>query len=41
MPLPEGSMEVDPLTDSDEIARDCYEALFGTPTKKNTVGMST
>jgi hypothetical protein len=27
--LPEASMDVDPLTDSDEIARLCYEALIG------------
>lgn len=30
-PLPEGSMDVDPVTESDEIARHCYEALIGTP----------
>src|SRR5260221_10114920 len=28
-PLPENSMDVDPITDSDEIARHCYEALIG------------
>ena len=28
-PLPENSMDVDPVTDSDEIARLCYEALIG------------
>lgn len=28
-PLPENSMDVDPITDSDEIARFCYEALIG------------
>jgi hypothetical protein len=28
-PLPENSMDVDPITDSDEIARLCYEALIG------------
>lgn len=28
-PLPENSMDVDPITDSDEIARMCYEALIG------------
>jgi hypothetical protein len=28
-PLPENSMDVDPITDSDEIARICYEALIG------------
>lgn len=27
--LPENSMDVDPITDSDEIARHCYEALIG------------
>jgi hypothetical protein len=29
-PLPENSMDVDPITDSDEVARICYEALIGT-----------
>jgi hypothetical protein len=28
-PLPENSMDVDPVTDSDEVARFCYEALIG------------
>lgn len=28
-PLPENSMDVDPITDSDEVARFCYEALIG------------
>ena len=28
-PLPENSMDVDPITDSDELARLCYEALIG------------
>jgi hypothetical protein len=28
-PLPENSMDVDPVTDSDEVARLCYEALIG------------
>jgi hypothetical protein len=28
-PLPENSMDVDPITDSDEIARRCYEAVIG------------
>jgi hypothetical protein len=28
-PLPEQSMDVDPITDSDEVARACYEALIG------------
>ena len=28
-PLPESSMDVDPITDSDEIARLCYDALIG------------
>ena len=28
-PLPEHSMDVDPITDSDEVARLCYEALIG------------
>jgi len=27
--LPEASMDVDPITDSDEIARLCYEAVIG------------
>ena len=27
--LPENSMDVDPITDSDEIARLCYEAMIG------------
>lgn len=28
-PLPENSMDVDPITDSDEVARACYEAVIG------------
>jgi hypothetical protein len=28
-PLPENSMDVDPITDSDEVARLCYAALIG------------
>src|SRR6266571_3851715 len=28
-PLPENSMDVDPVTDSEEVARFCYEALIG------------
>ncbi len=28
-PLPENSMDVDPITDSDEVARLCYECLIG------------
>jgi len=28
-PLSENSMDVDPITDSDEIARLCYDALIG------------
>jgi hypothetical protein len=28
-PLAENSMDVDPITDSDEVARICYEALIG------------
>src|SRR5256885_10483551 len=28
-PLPENSMDVDPITDSDEIARLCYAAVIG------------
>ena len=28
-PLPENSMDVDPITDSDELARLCYDALIG------------
>ncbi|HUE36972.1 MAG TPA: DUF6036 family nucleotidyltransferase [Candidatus Acidoferrum sp.] len=27
--LPESSMDVDPVTDSDEVARLCYEAIIG------------
>jgi Nucleotidyltransferase of unknown function (DUF6036) len=27
--LPEGSMDVDPVTDSDEVAARCYEGLIG------------
>jgi hypothetical protein len=27
--LPEASMDVDPITDSDEIARLCYDAIIG------------
>ncbi len=27
--LPEASMDVDPVTDSDEVAKYCYEALIG------------
>ena len=27
--LPEASMDVDPVTDSDEVARQCYDALMG------------
>jgi hypothetical protein len=27
--LPENSMDVDPITDSDEVARLCYDALIG------------
>lgn len=28
-PLPENSMDVDPVTDSDEIAERCYDAMIG------------
>src|SRR5204863_9419961 len=28
-PLPENSMDVDPITDSEEVARLCYAALIG------------
>jgi hypothetical protein len=28
-PLPENSMDVDPVTDSDEVARLCYDAIIG------------
>ena len=28
-PLPENSMDVDPVTDSDEVARHCYDAVIG------------
>jgi hypothetical protein len=28
-PLPQNSMDVDPVTDSDEVARLCYQALIG------------
>ena len=34
-PLSENSMDVDPITDSDEIARLCYEALIGSEFEKN------
>jgi hypothetical protein len=33
-PLPENSMDVDPITDSDEVARLCYEALIGSEFEK-------
>jgi hypothetical protein len=29
VPLPENSMDIDPVTDSDEVARLCYDALIG------------
>ncbi|MCI0744476.1 MAG: hypothetical protein L0Y58_03625 [Verrucomicrobia subdivision 3 bacterium] len=29
--LPEASMDVDPLTNSEEVARICYDALIGSP----------
>jgi hypothetical protein len=29
-PLPENSMDVDPISDSDEVVRLCYDALIGT-----------
>src|SRR5437868_11815207 len=28
-PLPENSMDVDPVTDSDEVARLCYDSIIG------------
>src|SRR5439155_16547708 len=28
-PLPDNSMDVDPITDSDEVARLCYEGIIG------------
>ena len=28
-PLPDNSMDVDPITDSDEVARVCYESVIG------------
>jgi hypothetical protein len=28
-PLPENSMDVDPITNSEEVARHCYEAVIG------------
>src|SRR5258707_11951866 len=28
-PLPENSMDVDPITDSEEVARLCYQAVIG------------
>ena len=28
-PLPESSMDVDPVTDSDEVAERCYDAMIG------------
>jgi hypothetical protein len=33
-PLPENSMDVDPITDSEEVARACYEALIGSEFEK-------
>jgi hypothetical protein len=32
--LPEASMDVDPVTDSDEVAMLCYEALIGSEFKR-------
>ena len=32
--LPEASMDVDPVTDSDEIARRCYDCLIGSEFEK-------
>ena len=29
IPLPENSMDVDPITDSDEVAERCYDAMIG------------
>lgn len=34
MALPESSMDVDPITDSDEIARLCYESIIGSEFEK-------
>jgi hypothetical protein len=34
-PLPENSMDVDPITNSDEVARLCYEALIGSPFERD------
>jgi len=28
-PLPENSMDIDPITDSEEVARACYDSLIG------------
>src|SRR5262245_59032101 len=33
-PLPENSMDVDPITDSEEIARLCYEGVIGSDFEK-------
>src|SRR5215216_5175387 len=33
--LPEASMDIDPLTDSEEIARICYEGLIGSDFERN------
>ena len=32
--MPESSMDVDPITDSDEVARFCYEAIIGSDFEK-------
>jgi hypothetical protein len=37
-PLPENSMDVDPITDSEEIARLCYDALIGSESNRSTGG---
>ena len=38
-PLPENSMDVDPITDSEEVARVCYAALIAVNSSKNRAGM--
>ena len=39
IPLPENSMDVDPVTDSDEVAFLGYEAMIGSEFKRNMAGM--
>jgi hypothetical protein len=37
--LPDASMDVDPVTDSDEVATLCYEGLIGSGLSVSTVGI--